>query len=75
MLGSVNPHSRKNGTYILYVSNMRLKARAIILETFTVKEYGTAAKAKAAADSIVEKKMQSDFKRNIKRKNWNKLCR
>jgi len=59
MLGSVSPHSRKNGTYIF--SYKHSKDPDHILESFSIKKYGTAAKAKAAAEAF-RKKMQPKLK-------------
>ena len=49
MLGSVAPHSRKNGTYLFTFKHSTDPDH--IIERFTIKEYGTAAKAKAAAEA------------------------
>ena len=59
MLGSVNPHSRKNGTYLFTFKHSNDPDH--LKETFTIREYGTAAKAKAAAEAY-RKKMQPKLK-------------
>ena len=59
MLGSVNPHSRKNGTYLFTFKHSTDPDH--IIERFNIKEYGTAAKAKAAAEAY-RKKMQPKLK-------------
>ena len=59
MLGSVSPHSRKNGTYIFTFKHS--KDPDHIFERFSIKKYGTAAKAKAAAEAF-RKKMQPKLK-------------
>ena len=59
MLGSVAPHSRKNGTYLFTFKHSTDPDH--IIERFTIKEYGTAAKAKAAAEAY-RKKMQPNLK-------------
>ena len=59
MLGSVNPHSRKNGTYLFTFKHSTDPDH--LKETFTIREYGTAAKAKAAAEAY-RKKMQPKLK-------------
>ena len=60
MLGSVAPHSRKNGTYLFTFKHSTDPDH--IIERFTIKEYGTAAKAKAAAEKY-RKKLQPELKK------------
>ena len=60
MLGSVNPHSRKNGSYFLTFKHST--ADDYYSEAFTVTEYGTSAKAKAAAEAR-RKELQPKFKK------------
>ena len=60
MLGSVNPHPRKNGTYFLTFKHS--KAEGYYNESFTITEYKTAAKAKAAAEAR-RTELQPEFKK------------
>ena len=60
MLGSVSEHSKKNGSYIFtfkYHSDKDYK-----FKHFGVREYGTAAKAKAAAEAH-RKKLQPELEK------------
>ena len=60
MLGSVSPHSRKNGTYLFTFKHSNNPDH--IIKRFTIENYGTAAKAKAAAEAY-RKKIQPDLKK------------